>query len=36
MRAITINAKPHANFDAKRETINLPASTKPLVVRAEY
>jgi hypothetical protein len=36
MRSVTINGKRHTRFDAQRETINLPASTKPLDVRAEY
>lgn len=36
MRTVTINGRPHAGFDAKRETITLPAGAKPLEVRAEY
>ena len=36
MRAVTVNGRPHAAFDAKRETVTLPASTKPVEVRAEY
>jgi hypothetical protein len=36
MRAVTVNGKRHTGFDPKRETITLPAGTKPLDVRAKY
>lgn len=36
LQRVTINGKPHTNFDAKRETITLPRGSKPLDVRAEF
>jgi len=36
MRSVTVNGKPHPDFDAKRETITLPRGSKPLEVRTNY
>jgi len=36
IRSVSVNGKPHTNFDPKRETITLPRGTKPLEVRAEF
>jgi hypothetical protein len=36
IRSVTVNGKPHTDFDATRETITLPETTKSLGVRAEF
>jgi len=36
MRAVTVNGKPHTDFDAERECIILQPTTEPIMVRAEY
>jgi len=36
MRAVTLNGKPHGDFDPVKETVSLPSSKKRLTVRIEY
>ena len=37
LRAVTVNGKPHTDFDAKSETVRIvPDTTKPISVRASY
>lgn len=36
MKAVTVQGKPHADFDAKKETVTLEPSDGPITVRAAY
>ena len=36
MRAVTVDGKPHRDFDPKQETVTLKPSRKPITVRATY
>jgi hypothetical protein len=36
MQSVTVNGRPHEDFDAKREIVRLAGSDEPILVRAEY
>ncbi len=36
MRAVTVNGKPHTDFDASKEIVRLPASQGPIRIIAEF
>jgi hypothetical protein len=36
MRAVTVNGKPHRDFDSVKETVSLPSGKERLTVRIEY
>ncbi|MBN1911329.1 MAG: hypothetical protein JW818_16420 [Pirellulales bacterium] len=36
MRAVTVNGKPHSDFDARKECVRIPPTKQPVTLRVEY